>query len=743
MPIDAIIREDIQNSTPGQSPAIKAPTGAPNIILVMMDDVGFAASSAFGGAVPTPNLDRLAANGLRYNNFHTTAVCSPSRAALMTGRNHHAVGAGFPPEAATGYPGYIGQLPPDAAPIATVLRENGYSTAMFGKHHNASSREPANSGPFNNWPTGWGFDYFYGFVAADTDQFRPNLFRGTSRVEEQSDEILDARLASDAISWIRNQAATTPDKPFFLYMAPGSTHAPHQAPKEWIERFKGRYDKGWDELRKRIFAEQKAKGFVPVETRMTPRPHQVPAWDSLTPQMQRVHARAMEVYAAQLAHFDAQMGRVINELERMGERDNTLVIVIVGDNGASADSGARGTTNELGDFVNGIKETDEQFQNQFEAMGGPRYYGNYSNGWSYALNTPFPWFKQLASHLGGIRNGMVISWPGAIAPDATPRSGFAHLTDIYATILGAAALPVPESVDGVRQQPLAGSSLAPTYKNAELEVHPTQYFEMVGNRAIYHQGWMASTTPRRMPWVWTAPAAGELNWELYNLREDFAQSRDLASKFPGRLHEMIELWNREAKANNVFPIDSAGGPARAPGGAFSNPEKPRTKFTYWGAGVRVESPAAPSFAARSFSLSAKIDAEPGANGAIAATGSWFGGWGFYLDKGAPTVVQAFSQLPGDSFTVAANKTVPEGKSTVRFDFRSDGGIRAGGELTIFIDEQEVGRGRMPKTILTIAGSGETFDIGFDSGVPVAEQFDRAPFEGHIERVDVELKAHGQ
>lgn len=741
--IDAKIGEQIKDSSPGRTPQIKAPAQAPNILLVMMDDVGFGALSTFGGVVPTPNLDRLAANGLRYNNFHTTAICSPSRAALMTGRNHHAVGYGYPPEAATGYPGYVGQLPPDAVPIATVLRENGYSTAMFGKHHNASNREPANSGPFDNWPSGWGFDYFYGFVAADVDQFRPNLFRGVNRVEEESDAILDERLANDAISWIRNQDAETPDKPFFIYMASGSTHAPHQAPKAWIERFKGRFDKGWDKLREQIFADQKSRGIIPHNTQMAERPEQVPAWDSLTPEMQRVHARAMEVYAAQLAHYDAQLGRVLGELERMGDRDRTLVIFIAGDNGASADSGPRGTTNELGDFVNGLKETDEQFQRNIDAMGGPRYYGNYSVGWSYALNTPFPWFKRIASHLGGTRNGMIVSWPERIAADTVPRSGFAHLTDIYSTVLAAAKLPIPRTINGVEQQPLAGNSLLPTFADAGREVHPTQYFEMVGHRAIYHDGWLASTTPTSMPWSWTADAAHEPNWELYNLREDFGQSRNLARAEQQRLQDMIALWRKQAKKNNVFPIDPNSGAGRGNSQTFADAEKPRVDFTYWGKGVRVGMQLAPMFAARSFSLAAEIDANADSSGAIVANGSWYGGWGFYLDKGVPTVVQAYSQLPGDSFKVAASSAVPEGASTIRYEFASEGGINAGGQLSFFIDDRQVGSGRIPKTIVIPAGSGETFDVGMDTGVPVSAEFDRANFEGEINRVDVHLAPFGK
>ncbi|MCB2078255.1 MAG: arylsulfatase [Novosphingobium sp.] len=728
----------MEDSTPGRLPLVEAPDSAPNILLVMMDDVGFGATSTFGGVIPTPNLDRLAKNGLRYNNFHSTAICSPSRAALMTGRNHHAAGFGYPPESATGYPGYVGQLPPDAAPIAKVLRENGYSTAMFGKHHNASSREPANSGPFDNWPSGWGFDYFYGFVAADVDQFRPNLFRGVDRVQEEDDAILDERLANDAIRWIHNQDAATRDKPFFIYMAPGSTHAPHQAPQAWIEKFKGRFDLGWDKLREQIFSDQKQQGIIPRNTRITARPGQVPAWNSLTPAMQQVHARAMEVYAAQLAHFDAQFGRVVTELERMGELDQTLVIFIAGDNGGSADSGPRGTTNELGDFVNGLKETDEQFVQNIDAMGGPRHYGNYSAGWSYALNSPFPWFKRIASHLGGTRNGMILSWPQKVRPDSTPRSGFAHLTDIYPTLLAGASLPVPRTVHGVEQQSLAGSSLIPTFSDAGREVHPTQYFEMVGNRAIYHQGWMASTTPTTLPWAWSGNATRDTHWELYNLRDDFAQSRDLASEEPERLQDMIALWHQQAKDNKVFPVDPNSGANRGNSRTFSGLKAPATEYTYWGKNVRVETHSAPMFGARSFTVSARIRATADTSGAIVANGSWYGGWGFYLDDGVPTVVQAYSQLPGDSYKVTASRAVPGGSSTVRFAFESDGGPLAGGRVKFFIDDQEAGSGDIPKTILIPAGSGETFDIGLDTGVPVSDEFDRAPFEGEIDRVDVHL-----
>jgi len=729
------------DSTPAPWGPVRAPGGAPNILLVMMDDVGFGATSTFGGPTPTPNLDRLAAQGLRYNNFHTTAICSPTRASLLTGRNPHAVGTGHLVDMSTGYPGYDGHFPRSATTVARVLEENGYSTAFFGKHHNVPAFEQSAAGPFDDWPTHLGFDYFYGFVGGDADQWQPRLFRGVNLVDdgvETSADPLDKRLTDDAIRWLHNQNAAQPDKPFFIYMAPGSTHAPHQAPPEWIARFRGQFDQGWDRLREETLARQKALGVVPRDAKLTPRPAEIPAWDSLSPEMKRVSAHAMEVYAAQLAYEDAQLGRMLDELQRMGELDNTLVVFIVGDNGASAEAGPRPTTNEIGAMSNRIRETDSQFVAGLGEMGGPRSYGNYPVGWAHAMDTPFPWFKQIASHLGGIRNGMLMSWPAKIPQDRRIRTGFAHVNDIMPTLLDAAGVPAPAKVDGVEQQRIDGVSLAPTFKDPAADNHPIQYFEIAGTRAIYDRGWLAGATPRRMPWDERPAAPGEATWELYNLRKDFSQSKNLAKAEPGRLAQMIALWDGEARRNNVYPIDERPNTVRGAGLAGGRPNAGRTRFTYWGSDVSVSTIAAPSFAGRSFSVEASIQAPDGASGVLMAIGSWFGGWGFYLDKGRPTAVEAFSQLPGDTFKVAAGEALKPGPAKVRFDFVSDGGVYAGGEMSITVDGRQLVRGRIPKTIAMPAGLGETLDIGRDTGAPVSADYGRANFDGSISRIDVEL-----
>jgi arylsulfatase A-like enzyme len=739
--LEARVGQSPADSQPGALGPVRAPADAPNIVLILMDDVGFSATSTFGGPTPTPSLDRLAARGLRYNNFHTTAICSPTRAALLTGRNHHAVGHGHLADLAAGYPGYDARFPASAATIARVLRDNGYSTAFFGKHHNAPGFEPSGAGPFDDWPTRLGFDHFYGFVAGDIDQFRPRLFRGTDQVDdgvETSKDLLDKRMADEAIRWVHNQDAAASDKPFLLYWAPGSTHAPHQAPPEWIARFKGKFDQGWDRVRVETLARQKAMGVVPKDARLTPRPAEIPAWDSLSPQLKRVYARQMEVCAAQLAYFDAQVGRMLDELQRMGELDNTLVVFIAGDNGASAEAGPRSTTNELGAMANRLRETDVQLEATLDEIGGPRSYGSYATGWAHAMDTPFPWFKQVASHLGGTRNGMVVSWPSKIARDQRARTGFAHVNDIFPTLLEAAGVPTPRTVDGVEQQAVDGVSLAPTFSDPAADNHPTQYFEIAGTKAIYHRGWLANTAPMRMPWdERPAPPKAE-TWEIYDLRRDFSQSRDLAKSQPKKLAEMVGLWEAEARRNKVYPVDDRPNTLRGAATRAFRYSAGKTEFTYWGGEVSVASSAAPSFVGRSFSVEAEVDGPADANGALAAMGSWFGGWGFYLDKGRPVAVQAYSQLPGDAFKVVADSGVPAGASKVRFDFASDGGPYAGGELSISIDGRKVGQGRIPKTIAQIAGNGETLDIGRDTGVPVSEDFGRAPFTGAIRRVDVKL-----
>lgn len=716
----------------------KAPENAPNVLLVLTDDVGFAAASTFGGPVPTPNLDRLADSGVKYNRFHTTAMCSPTRAALLTGRNHHAVGSGIVTDLAAGYPGYSGYMPRSAATVAEVLKLNGYNTAMFGKHHNVEPGAVSAAGPFDQWPVGLGFEYFYGFVAAETNQFTPALYRGITPVKAPEGVILDKALIDDAITWVHNQQAAAPGKPFFMYYATGTAHAPHQAPADWIKKFRGQFDQGWDQLREEIFARQKQLGVVPADAVLTPRPPGIPAWDETTPDQKKFAARQMEVYAAMLSYQDYQFGRLIDELERMGELDNTLVIFIEGDNGASAEGQVYGHTNPMGGFANSVEETIEYQVARLDEQGGPKSAQNYAAGWAWAGNTPFQWTKQIASHLGGVRNGLVISWPERIEGRGV-RSQFHHLVDIAPTILDAAGLPQPDIVNGTPQQRVDGISMIYSFDAAEAaDQRTTQYFEMMGNRAIYHQGWMASTRPTRATWLtenlYASESPQDYEWELYNLDEDFSQARNLAAEQPAKLEELKAVFDREAERNNVLPLDDRLNLARFAAAAEGG-VKPRSSYVYWGPDIIVPADSAPRFRG-SFTLTAEIDTARNADGVLAALGSHFAGWSFYLKKGKPVVVMAGSVQPERVYRVEGKRKVPSGASTVQYDFVSDG-IGQGGLMRISIDGQQVGEGRIEKPIIRTVEMTDTFDIGFDTSTTVTDDYrGDGRFNGTIRKLTV-------
>jgi len=738
------------DSTPQYPAPVTAPKNAPNILLVMTDDVGFSASSTFGGPIPTPNLDRLAANGLRYNRFHTTAICSPTRASLLTGRNHHAVGAGTLSDFASPYPGYTSRIPRSAATIARILRDNGYNTAMIGKDHNVPPAERSPAGPFDQWPTGRGFEYFYGFVAGDTDQYTPSLVQGTSRLDGSHRDpgyILERDLTDHAIAWLHNQQAAAPSKPFFLYYASPSAHAPHQAPAEWIAKFRGKFDMGWDREREQILASQKALGIVPTDTHLTPRPAQIPAWDSLSPDQQKVYARFMEVYAGMLAFEDAQFGRLMDELERMGLAGNTLVIFIEGDNGGSAEGGPEGSLNETADLTAAPGEHEkydvEWLANHLDVLGGPDTYEVYQVGWAWATDTPFQWTKQIASHLGGTRNGLVISWPHRIAQPGGLRSQYHHVIDIMPTLLEAADVPAPETVDGVEQQPIDGMSMLYSF-NAPDTPSPrrTQYYEMLGNRGIYHDGWLANTAPRNMPWnigkvrgdsdVTTYP------WELYHLEDDFSQSVNLAAQQPDKLKEMQHIFDEEARRNNVYPIQDSGAVYRMFKMMWGTKTGLRSDYVYWGPNISMTLLAAPPIIRLPFTLEANIEVpEGGGNGVIAAGGSKFGGWSFYLEDGKPVGYAAVSPLPGGQSKVTANESLSPGSHTVRYDFDYAG---EGGNLTISVDGREVASGTVAARPGILAGNGETFDIGRDTNTQVSMDYEHGgAFDGKIEKVEVRMK----
>jgi arylsulfatase len=739
------IGNTLADSGPQQFPhPPSAPKGAPNIFLVLTDDVGFAASSTFGGPIPTPNLDKLAASGLKYTAFHTTALCSPTRAALLTGRNHHQVSFGSLEDTAIGYPGYWALIPRSAATIAEILKDNGYNTAFFGKNHNTPAFASSAAGPFDLWPTGLGFEYFYGFMGGDTSQWQPRLFRNTTRAADlRQGEILDHAMADDAIHYLHEQKAAAPDKPFFVYYATGSGHAPHHAPADWIAKFKGQFDQGWDRLREESFARQKTLGVVPQDAALTPRPAELPAWESLTPERKTIDARFMEVYAAAVAYQDAQIGRILDEIERMGQRDNTLVVFIEGDNGASGEGSPSGRSNEIGHLGNDFTDTDQSLQQHLNEMGGPRTYEIYPAGWAWALNTPFQWMKQIASHLGGVRNGMVMSWPAKIATKGEVRTQFGEVIDIAPTILEVTGIQAPTSVNGVQQMPIEGTSLAYSFADgAAPERHTTQYFEMLGNRAIYHDGWLANTKPKRAPWEQTkpeGPADTSYTWELYDLKHDFSQAHDLASAQPDKLKSLEDLWWQEAERNQVLPIDDDFGRLRSIAHLLAYAPR-RTDFTYWGKGLSVAQSAAPSFALRSFSVEAHIKVTaPGQTGVLLADGSRFGGWAFYLKDGIPVALEAFAQNKEDQFRIAGAKLLPVGPATVTFAFDRDPQPRTGGVMRVLVNGTEVGRGRVERTINITAGLGETFDIGMDTGAPVSDDYrGEGAFAGDIDSVAVHL-----
>jgi arylsulfatase A-like enzyme len=745
-PFQGSVTPDLAQSKQDFPRVPTAPAGAPNILVVLTDDTGFGAASTFGGPVPTPNLDRLAAAGLKYNQFHTTAMCSPTRAALLTGRNHHNVGMGTLTDFAEGYPGYNSFMPQDAVTIGRILRDNGYNTAWFGKEHNIPNGQLSAAGPFNQWPTAQGFDYFFGFIGADTDQWHPQLFRGTSRLPDgDGKSVLDKRMADDAINWIHNQKAAAPDKPFFIYYAPGTNHAPHQAPAEWIARFKGKFDKGWDAVRDETLARQKAAGIVPRDTRLAARPSYVPAWSELSPDEKRMQARYMEVYAAMLAYQDAQFGRMIDELQRMGQLENTLVIFVEGDNGADSAGGPNGKFTESAEMSTKSSTLQERLKH-IDEFGGPNVQQLYSTGWAVAMDAPFPYYKQLASQLGGTRNGLVVSWPSKITQRGL-RTQYHHVIDLMPTILEAANVPAPDVVDGVKQKPIDGVSMEYSFSDPKAVSHrQTQYYEMLGNRAIYDHGWLAATAPIRKPWEMSrGPNANDnlantYQWQLYNLNKDFSQTQDLAAKEPKRLEEMKALFDTEAKKNNVYPLDDRTGGDRV--SAMRQAYVPvRKSFTYWGKDISVSQDRAPELTNRSFAIDAQIRTPANATGVVSAFGSRFGGWSFYLKDGRPAVAENLIGLPEDQFQLVAPAAVSADQpTTVRYVFNYDGGgAGKGGVVSIMVDGKEVASARIPATVVNPGGLGESFDIGLDRGVTVTDDYaGQGVFPGAIDKLTVNV-----
>ncbi|MGO9357735.1 MAG: arylsulfatase [Xanthobacteraceae bacterium] len=734
---------NVRDASPPPRFEVKAPPNAPNVLIVLIDDMGFGQSSAFGGPVHMPTVESLANDGLRYNEFHTTALCSPTRAALLSGRNHHMNNLGSITETATSFPGQTGQRPNSVASVAEMLRLNGYSTAHFGKNHETAAWEVSPSGPTDRWPTRQGFDKFYGFMGGETNQWAPLLYDGMIQVELPKDPNyhLMTDMTNHAIDWMQYQKSLTPDKPFFIYFAPGATHAPHQVPKEWIARYKGKFDQGWDAMREQTLARQIKLGVVPPGTKLAPKPEAIKDWTALSPDEQKLFARQMEVFAAFGEYADTEIGRLVEAISATGELDNTLVFYIVGDNGASAEGGMNGLFNEM-TYFNGVRETVPDILKHYDDLGSPSTYSHYAAGWAVAGDTPFTWTKQVASSYGGTRNGMVVRWPKGIAAKGEVRSQWHHVIDIVPTILEAAGLPEPKIVNGTVQTPIEGVSMAYTFADPKAPSrHVTQYFEIFGNRAIYNDGWLAGTV-HRAAWEMKPRATLENDkWELYDTRSDFSLVNDLAAKNPDKLKEMQDLFLKEAIANSVLPIDDrtverinaalVGRPDLMAGRTFLTVHQGMTGMSE-NVFINVKN--------RSHVITADVEVpRGGANGVILAQAGRFGGWSFYLKDGKPTYT--YNWLGLQRYTVAAKQAVPAGKATLRFEFAYDGdGIGKGGTGTLFVNGKSVATGRIEHTQCCAFSADEGADVGADEGTPVTEDY-KVPFKftGKISQVTIELK----
>lgn len=722
----------------------QAPKDAPNIVVILLDDVGFAASTTFGGPIETPTLDRLAKAGLRYTQFHTTALCSPTRAALLTGRNHHSAHTGVIMEMATGFPGYDSLMGKDTATVAEILKQSGWNTAWFGKNHNVPDWQSSQAGPFDLWPTALGFDKFYGFIGAETSQWRPAVFDGTKPIEPymgNPDYNFDYDIADQAIDWVRTQKAVAPDRPFFLYYAPGATHSPHHPKKEWIAKYAGRFDQGWDRTREQTLARQKAQGVVPANTQLTERTPGIPAWDSLTEEQKRLYAYMMEVYAGYLSQTDYNVGRVLSAIERLGQIDNTLVVYIVGDNGASPEGVLNGSLNEIA-VINGIPEDYRQILARKDDLGTWKTHNHYPVGWAHAMNTPFKWFKQIASHYGGTRNGMVVSWPARIKDQGGVRAQWHHVIDVAPTILDVAGLQMPTSVNGVAQKPVEGVSMAYSFGDAKApSTRRTQYFEMFGQRAIYHEGWIAATTPQQTAAETTDITSDVINsytWELYNVAEDFSEAVNLADKQPTKLHDLQLLFYAEAARYNVLPLDHSR-LARVDVSIRPSLTRGRTEFAYDGPMTRIPEGAAPDVKNRSFRISADVVVPAGGGeGVIVTHGGLSAGYALMLRQGRPVFHYNFANMA--HFDIASKEALTPGRHTLVFDFTYDGGgIGKGGSGVISVDGKAIAQGRIPNTMPARFSLDETFDIGSDTGTPVEESYD-VPFRftGQIEKLTIRL-----
>jgi arylsulfatase A-like enzyme len=728
---------------------IRPPKGAPNVLIVLIDDAGFGSASAFGGPCNTPTAERLAAGGLKFNRFHTTALCSPTRQAMLTGRNHHTVGMGGITEIASGAPGYCSVLPNTCAPLARTLKLNGYATAQFGKCHEVPVWETSPAGPFDAWPTGGGgFEYFYGFIGGEANQWYPSLYEGTTPVEVKKTPDEGYHLMEDmtdkAINWIGQQKALLPDKPFFVYFAPGATHAPHHVPKEWADKYKGKFDQGWDKLREETVARQKKLGVIPPDCQLTQRHKEIPAWNEMPAELKPVLTRQMEVYAGFLEYTDHHVGRLVDSLQRVGALDDTLLYYIIGDNGASAEGTLNGTYNEMINF-NGAAalETPEFLLARLDKLGGPDSYNHYAVGWAHAMNAPYQWTKQVASHFGGTRNGTIVHWPKGIKGKGEIRSQFHHVIDVAPTILEAAGLPEPVFVNGVQQHPIEGVSMAYSFNDAKAaERHETQYFEMFGNRGIYHKGWSA-VTRHKTPWILIGektPAFDDDIWELYDTTKDWSQANNLAKQMPEKLHELQRLWLIEAVRYNVLPMDddlarrlnsdTAGRPVLIKG----------TSQILFGSMGRLSENSVVNVKNKSHSVTAAIVVPAsGAQGVIVAQGGNIGGWSLYAKGGK--LKYCYNFLGIQQFYVESASALPAGEHQVRMEFAYDGGgLGKGGTATLFVDGKKVGEGRIGATAAMVFSADDGCDVGVDTGSPVSPDYGSRgnEFSGQVKGVQLAI-----
>jgi len=733
------IGDTFKDSTPDYPRPVTAPKGAPNVLLVLLDDVGFGMCSTFGGSVPTPHLDKLAKNGLTYNQFHTTALCSPTRAALLTGRNHHSCGTGVIIEMGTGYPGYTGIIPQSTSVVAQTLRDNGYATAMFGKAHNTPEPEISPAGPFHNWPTGQGFEYFYGFNQGETNQYYPTLYRNTNPVAqpkspEQGYHFL-ADMTDEAIAWTNIVRAANPGKPWFNYFSTSGVHAPHQPPKEYRDKYKGKFDYGWDKQRELTHAKQLEMGIIPKGTKLTPRDQSIPSWDSRSADEKKVYTRLMENYAGYMEYTDHQVGRLIDSLAASGELDNTLVMYVVGDNGASAEGGLEGTFSELASLI-GVQLGLESTIKRIDEIGGPKSEPHVPVGWAWAMNAPFQWTKQVASHFGGTRNPLVVHWPKGIKAKGEIRDQFHHVIDVVPTILEACKIPEPKIVNGITQKPIEGVSMVYSFEDAKAKTRrTTQYFELATNRAIYHDGWVACSR-YGYPWVTAGRGMDFVNapWELYHITDDFSQAVDLAAKEPEKLKELKATFLEEAKKYDVFPLDPRFSDRLDP--KLRESGEPRTSWTYYGNNVWLPEPIGPQLFPRGNTITAELTIpKGGAEGVITCAGAFSAGWSLYIKGGKP--VFRYTGFEISDITIVGTVAIPEGKVTLKTEFTPDGSKEGAGTLKLLVNGKPAGEGKISRTFFRHGL--EPFEVGRDSITSVSPDY-KTPFTftGTIEKTTFEL-----